>query len=212
METKGVTNTGTTTLGMVCKDGIVMAADSRATAGNFIASKTVKKIVKITDNIAVTIAGTASDAMLLSKLLRAELNLKSIRVNRESTIKEAANLLSGMVYNNIRSSYVIPGITHFLVGGKDDSGFHLYDIGIGGLVEEVETFVSSGSGSYMVYGILESSYKQDMSIDQGIGMAVTCIGTAMQRDSCSGNSINVIRITSNGVEDAKHVDMNVKVQ
>jgi proteasome beta subunit len=212
MENKDVMKTGTTTLGMVCKDGIVMAADSRATAGNFIANKKTQKIVKVNKNIAVTIAGTASDAKMLSKLLTAELNLKKIRTGRDPTVKEAATLLGGMVYNNLRSSFIVPGITHFLVGGVDQSGIHLYDVEIGGMAEEIDDYLSSGSGSYMVYGILESSYKKEMSIDEGINMAVKCVSAAIQRDSASGNSINVIRITEKGVEDAKHVDMNVKVQ
>ena len=73
---KNILKTGTTTVGILCKDGIVLAADRRATMGNIIADKKAKKIHAITDNIAVTIAGTVSDAQLLIKLIQAEARLK----------------------------------------------------------------------------------------------------------------------------------------
>ena len=94
--------TGTTTLGLMCKDGIVLAADKRATSGYLIANKKFDKVVTITENIAVTVAGTVSDVQLLVKYLRDELKLKEIRTDRQTTVKEAANLLAHFVYNNIR--------------------------------------------------------------------------------------------------------------
>ena len=112
--------TGTTTVAIKCSDGVVLAADKRATAGYLVANKKVEKIVKITDNLAVTTAGTVSDIQLLIKLIRAELKLKSIRINRDLSVKEAVSLLSNMVYNNIRKFSTIPGISHVIVGRKDE--------------------------------------------------------------------------------------------
>src|SRR3989338_8639125 len=120
--------TGTTTIGLVCKDGIVLAADKRATSGYLISWKKFDKIIQITDKIAVTVAGTVSDVQLLVKYLKAELRLKDLRTGRETTVKEAASLLSNFVYNNIRKYSLIPGISHFIVGGSDSSGLHLYDL------------------------------------------------------------------------------------
>ena len=103
--------TGTTTVGIMCTDGVVLAADKRATAGYLIANKKAEKIHQIADTMAVTIAGTVSDAQLLVKLIRAELNLKRVRTNRDPNVKEAANLLGGLVYANIRKMSMIPGIS-----------------------------------------------------------------------------------------------------
>ena len=119
---------GTTTLGLVCRDGIVIAADKRATAGHLIVNKNAEKVHQIHKNMAVTLAGTVSDAQLLVKLIKAELALKGIRSGRDPTVKEAGNLLAGLVYSNIRKMSMIPGVSHFLLGGKDTDGFHLYDI------------------------------------------------------------------------------------
>ena len=147
VEAKNIMKTGTTTVAIKCSDGVVLAADKRATAGYLVANKKVEKIVKITDNLAVTTAGTVSDIQLLIKLIRAELKLKSIRINRDLSVKEAVSLLSNMVYNNIRKFSTIPGISHFIVGGKDEKGSHAYDVGADGSVSEVDDYVSSGSGS-----------------------------------------------------------------
>src|SRR3989338_8145364 len=113
IEDKNIMKTGTTTVGILCKDGIVLAADKRATAGYLIANKKFDKIISISENMAVTVAGTVSDVQLLAKYIKAELKLKQYRTNRENTVKEAANLLAMLVYNNIRKFSLIPGISHF---------------------------------------------------------------------------------------------------
>src|SRR3989344_2516890 len=107
--------TGTTTVALVCKDGVVLCADKRVTSGYLIAHKKYEKIAKITEDIAVTVAGTVSDVQLLTRLIKAELKLKDIRTGRKTNVKEAANLLSNLVYNNIRKFSVIPGISHFIL-------------------------------------------------------------------------------------------------
>jgi len=193
--------TGTTTVALVCKDGIILAADKRATSGNLISYKKFDKIISITDKIAVTVAGTVSDVQLLTKLIRAELKLKDIRTGRESNVKEAANLLANMVYNNIRKLSLIPGISHFLIGGIDHAGFHLYDLAPDGSIVEVDDFVSSGSGSVMAYGVLETLYKKGISVDDGgIKLAIKCVNAALQRDAASGDGIDIITITKEGVK------------
>ncbi len=192
--------TGTTTIGLVCKDGIVLAADRRATMGSMIATKKAQKVYIIKPNMAVTIAGTVSDIQMIIKLIKAELSLKEIRTNREAGIKEAANLLAGIVYANIRKMSLIPGVSQFLLGGKDESGFHLFNIFVDGSLEEIDDFVSSGSGSVFAYGVFESSYNKENSVEEGIKLAVKAINSALQRDTGSGNGIDVITITDKGVK------------
>lgn len=204
--------TGTTTVGIVCKDGIVLAADKRATAGNLIVDKKAKKIHEITNKLALTTAGTVSDVQLLIKVLKAELKLKTIRVNREANTREAANLLSNMVYNNIRKFSTIPGIAHFLFGGVDSSGFHLYDLFPDGSLTKIEEFVSSGSGSVFVYGVMESQYKKGISTDEGIKLAVTAINAALQRDSASGNGIDVMVISDKGCKRVLEKELNTRIE
>ncbi|MBD3310443.1 proteasome subunit beta [Candidatus Woesearchaeota archaeon] len=212
MKDEEIMKTGTTTVGIVCKNGVVLAADKRATAGYLVAAKKVKKIVKITDDIAVTMAGTVSDVQLLTKLIRAELKLNNIRTKRINTVSEAANLLASIVYNNIRKFSVIPGISHFVMGGKDSEGFYIFDIGADGSITDVDDFVSSGSGSVMAYGVLETLYKPDLTVEEGVDLGVKSVNAAMQRDVASGNGINVVTITSEGVQEVIEKELNTKIE
>lgn len=193
------TKHGTTTIGLVCKDGIVLASEKRATMGTFVADKKSEKIFKITDTLLITTAGTVSDAQLLTKLIRAELKLKEVRTDREATAKEAANLLASLIYSNIRKYSLIPGITQFLLAGTDKEGFHLYDLFVDGSVMECDEYVSSGSGSTVVYGVLEAMYRKEMTVKEGIELCVKCLNIAIQRDIASGNGILVYTITRDGI-------------
>ena len=205
--------TGTTTLGLMCKDGIVLAADRRATAGYLIAAKKVDKVLKITDDIAVTIAGTVSDIQLVVKLIKAELKLKELKTGKLNTLKEAANLLSGIVYHNIRKFSLIPGISHFVMGGVDKKGFHLFDLSPDGSITGIDDFVSSGSGSTFVYGVLEAEYKKDITIKEGIVLALRSVNASIKRDIASGNGIIIYTITDKGVKKVleKEIDANIEI-
>ncbi|MFT4309833.1 MAG: proteasome subunit beta [Candidatus Woesearchaeota archaeon] len=195
LDAQHMLKTGTTTVGVIYKDGVVLAADKRATAGSMIADKRALKVHKITDKIAVSIAGTVSDIQLLVKLLRAELALKELRTQRSMTVKEVANLLSGMVYQNIRKMSLIPGVSHFLVGGVDDSGKHLYDLFADGSLSEIEDFVSSGSGSVFAFGVLESLYENGMEEEKAVELAEKALMAALKRDAMSGNGIDMIVVS-----------------
>ena len=202
--------TGTTTVGIRCKDGVVLAADKRAGAG-IIVDKRAQKVYKITDYIALTMAGTASDAQLITKLISAELRLMEIRKDKQVTVKEAANLLSGIVYQNIRRPSMIPGISHFILAGKDNKGFHIYDIYPDGSLSECNDFISSGSGSVMAYGVLETLYTDNMSIDEGVKMAAKCINAAIQRDMNSGDGIDIMTITNQGIKTVLAKEISTKI-
>ena len=201
--------TGTTTLGIVCKDGIVLAADKRATAGTMIVDKRADKVHLLTDDFAVTIAGGVSDAQLLIKLIRAELKLKEVRTNKKPTAKEAANLLGGLLYSNIRRPSMIPGIAHFLLGGKDTHGVHLYDLFPDGSVTRIKDFISSGSGSVFAYGVLETQYNPEMTTAEATKLAIKAVNTALNRDSASGNGIDIVVINNKEIKQVIHKEVEV---
>lgn len=203
---------GTTTIGLICKDGIVIGSEKRATAGSFIVEKKAEKIFKITDNLLITTSGTVSDAQLLTKLIKAELKLKQVRTDREATAKEAANLLGGLIYGNIRKYSLIPGITQFLLAGYDREGMHLYDLFVDGSVVEAEDYVASGSGSIIVYGVLEAMYRKEITVKEGVDLCVKCLNAAMQRDAASGNGIVVYTIAKDGIKKVidKDIDTTIK--
>jgi len=201
---KSVLKTGTTTLGIVCKEGIVLAADKRGTFGSndgvsYIASREEEKIVKVNDRIVVTIAGVASDLQKVIKLTRAELKLKELKSKQISTIKEAANLFSTIVYQNIRQFSPIPGITHFLLAGYDFEDYHLFEIFPDGYAHEVKNFSASGSGMLQCHSLLDSEYKADINLQEGMVLAVKCVNAAIKRDPASGDGVVVYTITKDKI-------------
>jgi len=203
--------TGTTTVGVVCKDGIVLGADRRASAGYMVADKRAHKVIKINDEIAITIAGLVSDAQLLSKVIKAQLKLIELRKGKKSSLKQAANLLAGLVYGNIRRMSMIQSVVGFLIAGKDKKGFHLYNIGIDGSLSKMDEFVCDGSGMQFATGVLEIGYKKNMSINDGVKLAVKALNTAIQRDIATGNGIDVLTITKDGVKFVLRKELDYKI-
>ena len=200
---------GTTTVGIVCKDGVILAADKRATAG-FVVNKHTQKIHKVNDYMALTMAGLVSDAQLLVKLIKAETKLKDLQTNRNANVKEAANLAAGMLYNNIRRYSAVPGIVAFLLGGHDEDGDHLYDLGIDGSITEINDYVSDGSGSVFALGVLEALFKDGMTTEEGTKLAVKAINAALQRDTATGNGIDVWLINQKGIKVVLEKDLNFR--
>lgn len=182
--------TGTTTLGLVFDDGIVLAADNRATMGHLKASKRAKKVFQLDDNIGLTIAGSVGDAQKLVRVLRAELKLYKLET-KELSVKGASTLLS----NILQSSKMLPFMNQFITGGLDEDGGKLYDLDpLGGLMVHTE-FTATGSGSPTAYGVLEDSYEEGLSEDDAKKLAVRAIQAASERDTASGDGMDVIVIS-----------------
>ncbi|WP_394343204.1 archaeal proteasome endopeptidase complex subunit beta [Methanimicrococcus blatticola] len=180
---------GTTTVGMICTDGIVLASERRATMGHFIASREAKKVYQISDTTGLTIAGTVGDAQQIVRAMTVESKLYEMRRKEPVTIKGLSTMLSNML-NSVRGYGV-----QLLIGGVDKNGPSLYSIdALGGTIEETRA-VSTGSGSPIAYGVLEDNYKEGMTVDEGAQLAIRALHNAMKRDSASGDAISVVKIT-----------------
>ena len=165
-----ILKTGTTILGIVCKDGVVMASDRRATAGNLIAMKNAKKAVQINDYLVIAGTGNMSDIEMQKKIIAAELRLKELKAKKRPTIKEAANLIGMITYRNIRQPTMIPSIVGTLVAGFNEDGTtELYSIEPSGTAIQVEDYDANfGSGMPYVLGLLERQYKKNIDIKEGV--------------------------------------------
>ncbi len=198
---KSVLKTGTSIVGIVCKDGVVMAADRQSTAGNFVNNKDVQKLVQINDYLSVSGAGTASDIEMLKKMARAELRLKELKSKERPTVKESANLVGMIAYNNIRQFSTIPFIAGTLVGGYNEDGtVELYSIEPAGSVTKVKKYDANfGSGMPYIMGLLERQYNSEMSVEEGVKLAMESLKSSTQRDIGSGYGIDVFVITKDGI-------------
>ena len=184
---------GTTTIGVVCKDGVILASDTRVTMGFYVAHKFGKKVYKIDDHLGMTIAGTVADAQKVVDILTANAQLYRINMNRPMPVSSAARLVANLLFSN----RYVPLATQVLVGGVDDTGPHVYNLDPYGSLTE-EKSVSTGSGSPIAYGILEDRYREGMSISEMLPTIAKAVNAAMKRDVGSGNSYNIIVIDSNG--------------
>jgi proteasome beta subunit len=180
----------TTTIGFIVGNVVVFATDTRATAGFFVAHRTAKKIHKVSDYIAMTIAGRVADAQALVDLMRANVRHYEVMQGRRMQVRALATLLSTYMFYYRWFPYQ----TQLLVGGVDDSGPHLFNVDpLGGVTEE--KVISTGSGSPVALGVLEAEYREDLSIDEAVELAYKAVAVAIRRDIGSGDSIDVAYIS-----------------
>jgi proteasome beta subunit len=184
--------TGTTTVGLTTENGVVLAADRRASAGNLVASKNADKIIEVHSSAALTISGNVSAAQSLVNSLRAEVRLYETRRDAGMSLEALANLTSTL----LRSGGF--QIVQPVLGGVDDDGSHVYSIGPGGSVME-EAYAVSGSGSPFALGVLEGEYDAGMSVDEAEIIAARALQSATERDTASGNGLSIATITGDGV-------------
>jgi len=189
---ENVKKTGTTTIGLVCKDGIVFASDRRATMGYFIASKDIDKIYAVNEHIAMTIAGGVGDAQVLIRWMKAEIKLYELKQERKIRVEAAATLLA-----NILTQYKFyPFFVQLLIGGLDEKP-RLFSIDmLGGVTEEKMT--STGSGSPIAFGVLEELFTEDCLVEANLPIAAKAVRAAIRRDAGSGENVDLCTITKSG--------------
>ena len=186
---------GTTTVAIKVKDGVVLCADMRASAGYFIANNNTMKIQKIEQHAGLTLAGGVADAQNIVDVLRYHANVHRIQNQEPIPIKSLARLTSLMFHQN--RGY--PFIADILVGGYDNQGPQLFNIDMFGSVEE-KNYVTTGSGSPVAYGLLEEEYKDNLTLDEAKSIALRAVKAAITRNIGTGDGINVALIDKNGFQ------------
>jgi proteasome beta subunit len=186
---------GTTTVGLVCRDGVVLGTDTRATMGYFVAHKHAKKVYQIDDHLAMTIAGGVADAQNVVEIVKANSKLYKYEKGIVMPVSAAASLTSNILFAN-RGMLLLQA----LLGGVDNSGPHIFALDPLGSVTE-EKCVSTGSGSPVAYGVLETEFKDGIAVKEAIPIVVKAVNSAMKRDSASGDSFDVALITASGYQE-----------
>jgi proteasome beta subunit len=194
---------GTTTVGVVCKDGVILASDTRVTMGYYVAHKFGKKVYQIDDHLGMTIAGTVADAQKVVDILIANAKLYKIKMNRPMPVSAAARLVANLLFSN----RYVPLATQVLVGGVDTTGPHVFNLDPYGTLTE-EKYVSTGSGSPVAYGVLEDKYKENTTIEEMLPIIVKAVNAAMKRDIASGNNYNVTVIDNKGYRELSKEEKN----
>jgi proteasome beta subunit len=185
---------GTTTCALTCTDGVVLAADTRASAGFFIADRHVMKIQKVDKHLGMTIAGGVADAQNLVDVMRYNANIYRITNREVMPVNSAARLCSNVLFNQRYFPYYVQII---LAGYDNKAGGQIYNIDLFGSMTS-EKYISTGSGSPVAYGYLESEYKEASSVNESYKIAIQAIAAAIRRNAGTGDNINVVIIDKDG--------------
>jgi len=184
---------GTTTLGFVYKNGVVIAVDSRSTQGAYIASQSVKKVIEINPYLLGTMAGGAADCSFWERELGRQCRLFELRNKERISVAAASKILANIVY-----SYKNYGLSMgTMIAGWDKTGPNLWYVDNDGTRLNGKRF-SVGSGSTYAYGILDTGYRWDMSPEEATELGRRAIYHATHRDAYSGGIVNVYHIEQDG--------------
>jgi len=187
---------GTTTVGIRCTDGVVLVTDRRVTAGFFIANKRGRKILRIDDKIYATIAGVVADAQMLIDSIKAQVKYLKVTTKQPPSVRAVASLISNLLF----SSRYFPYIVQVIVAGIDDEGPRMFNVDFFGTMTD-EKYIATGSGSPLALAILETRYRDDLTVKEAIPIAIEAVKAAMKWDPGSGEGFDVVVISKEGVEE-----------
>jgi len=184
---------GTTTVGAISREGIILASDTRVTMGSLIVHKKGKKVYKIDDHLAMTISGVVADAQQTVATLKANARMYRLQRRIPMPVSAAARLVANLFF----SYRLFPLVAQIIIGGIDSSGPHLFSIDPFGSITE-EKYVATGSGSPVAYGILEEKFKEDMALNEALSVVAQALRSAMKRDVATGDNLDIVVIDKNG--------------
>lgn len=186
---------GATAIGITCGDGIVLAAEKRVSYGNFVVNKNTKKVFAITHNVAAACAGMVADMQVLMRQVTALSRIRKLEIRRDVATNSIAKLMSVIMFER----RYFPLLTQVVVGGIDPSP-QIYTLDpLGSLLPD--DYAAVGTGAEMALGVLDSEYKKDISIEVARNLAVKAIKSSIQRDSASGDGIDLVIITNKGIQE-----------
>lgn len=193
MSTQAYFKTGTTTVGLVVRDAVVLATDARVTAGYFVTNTVGRKLYPLDSHVAMTIAGTVADAQDVIDVLKYYIRLYKVERGRPMPIRSVARLAANVFFSN----RYFPLQVESLIGGYDSEGPSLYMVDLFGSLSR-ETVAATGSGSPIALGVVEDGYRDGMGLEDGLRLAAEAILSAMKRDAATGNDLAIGYVDRNG--------------
>jgi len=186
---------GATAVGITYNEGVVFASERRIAYGNFVVSKTTKKTFVITSYVGAACAGLVADMQILSLQIAALAKIRRMEIKREVPPNTIAKMMSNMMYER----RFFPLLTQVIVGGLVGKPT-IYTLDPLGSVLP-DDYAAVGTGAEMALGVLDPQYKKDFTEAQAVELAVKSVRAASMRDSASGDNIDVLVITKNGVKE-----------
>jgi proteasome beta subunit len=191
---------GATAVGIVFKGGVIIAAEKRISYGTFIVSKTGKKIFRIADKVGAACAGLVGDMQVLMREISSYVKIRELELRRPLQPNSVAKLLSVIMFER----RFAPFITQIVIGGVNGQPLVYVLDPLGSVIPD--NYASVGSGAEIAIGIIESEYNKDLSEESAKNLAIKSIRSAVQRDAASGDGVDVMVITENGIkEESMHL-------
>jgi proteasome beta subunit len=186
---------GATAIGLTYQEGIILAAEKRISYGNFVVNKNTRKIFPITDQVASACAGMVADMQVLTRQVEALAKIRKLETRREVATNSVAKLMSVIMFER----RYFPLLTQVIVGGVHDIP-EIYTLDpLGSLLPD--NYAAVGTGAELALGLIDSEYKKNMTEDASKKLAIRAIKSSIQRDSASGDGIDILSITSKGIEE-----------
>jgi proteasome beta subunit len=184
---------GATAVGITYQDGIVLAAEKRISYGNFVVNKNTKKIFTITDQVASACAGMVADMQVLTRQVGALAKIRRLETRRDMATNSVAKLMSVIMFER----RYFPLLTQVIVGGVQTTP-EIYTLDpLGSLLPD--NYAAVGTGAEMALGIMDAEYKKNMTEDASKKLAIKAVKSSIQRDSASGDGIDILTITKKGI-------------
>jgi proteasome beta subunit len=193
---------GTTTVGVVCTDGVVLATDRRVTSGTYVAHKKGRKLFMLDETRVATIAGLVADAQMIMDFLKSQISLMKLTNRGPVTTKSIATFASNILF----SSRYYPYIVQFIIAGYDERGPSMYVLDWFGSLTE-ERFITTGSGSPYAIGVLEANLKKDPRVSEALPVVARAVRSSIERDPGSGEGIDIVAITERGVTELSDTEI-----
>jgi proteasome beta subunit len=178
---------GTTVVAIRFADGVVMAGDRRATSGHLISHRAIEKVFPADRHSGVAIAGAAGPAMEMVKLFQLQLEHYEKVEGDELSLEGKANQLSQMVRSHLPAAMQGLAVVPLFAGydlRRSIGRLFQYDV-TGGRYEE-SNFAATGSGSLHAATVVKLGFREGLSRDEGLDLAINALYQAADEDSATG--------------------------
>jgi proteasome beta subunit len=182
---------GATAVGISYTNGVVLAAEKRVSFGNFVVNKNTKKTFPVTEKVGAACAGMIADMQVLVRQVTALAKIRRLETRREVPPNSIAKLMSVIMFER----RFFPLLTQVIVGGIDQKP-QIYTLDPLGSVLPDE-YAAVGTGAEMALGIMDAEYKPNMTEEKARDLAIRAIKSSVQRDSSSGDGIDILMLTDN---------------
>ncbi len=186
---------GATVVGMIYADGVILGAEKRISYGNYVTSRSGKKVFKITDRVGAAAAGMIADMQVLIRQVQSHTRILELELRRPVAPNSVAKLMSVIMFQN----RYFPLLTQIVVAGVDGTPSVYVLDPLGSVIPD--EYATVGSGAELAIGIVEAGYKKGMSEKEASDLVLKSIKTAIARDSSSGDGVDLLIIDRKGIHE-----------